>query len=62
MIYSTVPGDRISIITRGIIVITATATKSTGYQESTLVPRYLLATLFASRLARILWRAANPTR
>jgi hypothetical protein len=44
------------------MVMTADALKSTGYQESTLVPKYLLAIFLAGRLASRLCKAAKPTR
>jgi hypothetical protein len=47
---------------RGRRVMAATALKNAGYQGSILGPIKHLAIFFARRLARKLWRTANPTR
>ena len=60
--YSTRPGNNMSIAMRGKIAIKATTLKNIGYQGSTMEPIKRLAIVFARRLAKRLWRAANPTR
>jgi hypothetical protein len=61
-IYSIRPGNIMSIAMRGKIVMKATTLKNMGYQGSTMEPIKRLAIVFARRLAKRLWMAANPMR